>query len=147
VGQTEDPGGTMPGLGQGVSELGFGELVVGGGHLRRAFQRATGLGSAPDELGNRGVLERARRGLGPVQRADYPGELVVRGFGEPVAGAGDMLGQAVQRPAAGSDVEGLPGGERPGRAGRVPRDPARGTGLPGTPAGRRHRPGNPYRSP
>ena len=148
MGQGQHRLGLPAGLGEGVGQLGLGEFLPDQRHLRRAGQqRGARFGTAPDQLGDRGVLERARRCLGPVQRAQHPDELVIGGPGEPVPGSRGVLGQAVQRGAAGGDIEGLAGGERAGRAGGLPADPPGGGGFAGAPAGRRRFAGEPGRAP
>jgi hypothetical protein len=48
----------VPGLPQGRRQLGPGELVPRLRHARRALRRAAGRGAPPDQLGDRGVLQR-----------------------------------------------------------------------------------------
>jgi hypothetical protein len=72
---------------------------------------------AADQLRDRGVLQRARRGLGAVQRADDARQLIITGTREPVIRAGRVLRQPVQRRPAGSAIESVAGRERPGGAG------------------------------
>jgi hypothetical protein len=81
--------------------------------------------AAAGELRQRGVLEGARGGLGPVQRADHPRQLIITGPGEPVTIPGGVLGEAQQHPAAGREVQRLPGPEPAGRAGVLTPDPPR----------------------
>jgi hypothetical protein len=78
------------------------------------------------------VLEGTRGGLGPVQGADQPDDLIIVGGTEPLLVAGDPLGEAQQRRSARRHIQRLPGAEPArGAAGRAG-DPARGPGLPGT---------------
>ena len=133
--------GLPPGLGQRIGQLGLGELLPDQRHLRRTCQGSTRLGTAPDELGDRGVLERARGGLGPVQPADDPGQLILGRGGEPGAVPGRVHGLPEHHRAARRGIQQLPGAERADRTGRLTRHPARRTGLTRTAASPLYKPG------
>ena len=102
----------VPGLPQGRCQLGPGEFVPRLRHARRALRSAAGRGAPPDQLGDRGVLQRRRGGLAAVGGADDPEQLVVADAAEPVIVTGGPVGVPEQYRAAGGHVERLPGGER-----------------------------------
>ena len=102
----------VPGLPQGRCQLGPGELVPRLRHARRALRSAAERGAPPDQLGDRGVLQRRRGGLATVGGADDPEQFVVADAAEPVIVTSGPFGVTEQYWPAGSYVEGLTGGER-----------------------------------
>ena len=98
----------------------------------------TGRRAAAQERRQRGMLKRARGGLGPVQRGDHPGQLIIGRPGEPVTGPGGVLGEPQQHPAARRDIQRLPGAEPARGAGVLTGNPPRRPRHPRAAAADRH---------
>ena len=96
----------------------------------RQHRLAAGLGPAADQLGHRGVLQRAGGSLGPVQPADDPGQLILGRGGEPGTVPGSVHGLPEHHRPARRGIKQLTGTERADRAGRLTRHPPRRTRLP-----------------
>jgi len=124
LGLTQDPGPERrPGAGQLDGQ--------GDGQVQHGVRGPPGISQRPRQLRGGELLPAP----GPVQDrlAADPGQLIIRGPGEPVIVPGRVLGEPEQRGTAGSGIQQVTGRERAGRAGRVIRRPPRRAGLPGTP--------------